>query len=803
MSQVLFQNPFLFSPATLTGGSTGDGTLTIDKLTHYTIDQKYTVICTATNPFTVFNVIGEFDGAVGVAVVGNPFVDIDLKIFLTIQQGPTLFVIGDTFELEVKQGTDANRQNFDAYDELPQKNFGYGVVGENKGDHNLRFNASPVAASKTIGDLLYNAADAGPLGNDISIEYLLGTILSPASKVIQSLTYTASVSGLAGNNIQIEYIQFTESIKAGRTIQDIDYEADVGGTSGNDISIQYTNTVSAGNEVASVIGNAITVSIESGVSTVDQIITALDASAPASALVNPVQTGDGTETQITQAALFLIGGVDAIGDAGFEVVNVIDNLIQVTLESGVSSAQQVNDAILASGPALTLITPSISGNALTVQTAPVAPTNLIGGTDNLGDPGNEIVTVSSKEIRVRFVPGASTASQIRTKLLASGPAMLLITVLLTGVGTELQAGPVARTFLIGGSASGTFALNQTELSDPENFYEGNANLLITDLVNQGDDLTFGETLKKGKVTLDDDIPENLPGPLIENTQQTINSLIQNGKCFLVSENNLKVEWSKPAGTLTLNGNISLVFAEDGIKNTILSTDGPFTLADGDHLYWVVDRFNTVDVSLVQSATIPNTPNGENIFRLVSRLGTTLYWGDNTSQREGKKIRIGEASDELSAWETATGYVINNFVHINNKIYRCIVDHISDVFLDDLDSSNWVEMSTGIQMQGTSAVPIVIDSVGFAFNTFSDQNIIHAEGDSIGTLDLSALANPIPLGKYNGQKLKIVGGSATKLILLESFTGIRLRGTWLSDLGNTLNLFYDITSEEWFEDNRSL
>lgn len=653
MSQALFKNPYVFSAPVLTGSSIGNGTLTIDKLTHFTVNQKYIVVCTATNPFTVFNVVGEFDGAVGVAVVGTPFYDIDLKVFLTIQQGPTLFAVGDTFNFEVKQGTDVNQQNLDAYDELPQKNFGTGVTGENKGDNNIRFSGIPVAAKKTIGDLLFQAINDGSEGNQISIEYLLGTVLSQASKVIQSLTFTANTPGAAGNNIQIQYNQFTAAIKATRIIQDIEYQADIAGTGGNAISIQYTNTATAGSETVNVVGNAITIGIQSGVTTVNQILIALGLSAAASALIDYTETGTGFETQTTQTALFLTGGVNAIGAAGFEVVQVVGNIITIILESGVSTAQQVYDKVIASAPALSLITPTITGNALTVQTAPVGISNLTGGADNDGDPGNEIVTVSSKQIKVKFVPNLSTATQIRNKLLASAAAMLLVTVSLTGTGAELQTSPVARTFLAGGSESGTYALNQNELTDPSNFYEGNAPLLLTDLVNQGNEVTLGETLKKGKVTLDDDIPANLPGPIVESAQQTINNLIQNGKCFLVSENDLKVEWSKPAGTLLLNGNISLIFAENGIKNTILNTDGPFTLADGEHLYWVVDRFNNLNVTLIKSTTVPNSPNGENVFRLVSRVGSSLYWWDNTCQREGKKIRIGEGGS-AGAWQEKLG-----------------------------------------------------------------------------------------------------------------------------------------------------
>lgn len=653
MSQNIFLNPFVSSPAVLTGGSVGNGTLVIDKLTHFTVTQTYSAICTAIAPFTVFNIVGSLDGAVGVAVVGTQFYDIDLKIFLTIQQGPSLFAIGDTFNFAVAQGTDVTQQNVDEYDELPQKNFGAGVTGFNKGDHNLRFNLSPTKANRTIEDLFFEALLAGPEGNNISIEYIPGSFLAAANRTIQSLYYEAAVPGSVGNSIQIQYEDYTPAIKASKTIQDITYTADLGGTAGNAISIQYTPGAIAGSEIVTVLGNAITIQIQSGVSTVNDILIALGLSAPASALIDYVADGTGFETQVTQAATFLTGGVDAIGAAGFEVVTVVLDLIKIKFQSGVSTAQNIYDAVIGSPAALAKVTPTITGVPASVQTAPVAALNLQNGTDAVGTPGNEIVSVVLGVIKVTFISGFSTANQIRTKLLATPAVVALINITVSGLGTNFQTNPVGPLFLAGGTNTGSYAFNKEELSNPGPFVEGNAGILVTNITNQGSEFTSGETLKKGKVTLDDDVIANLPGPLVENTQQTINNLIQNGKCFLVSDQDAKTEWSKPAGTLTLNGNLVLVFAETNIKNILLNTAGPFTLADGEHIYFVVDRFNNINVTPIIATSVPSSPNGENIFRLVSRVGDTLFWWDNTSQREGKKIRIGEGGSS-GAWQEKLG-----------------------------------------------------------------------------------------------------------------------------------------------------
>lgn len=769
MSQNIFLDPTILSPPTLTPGSIGTGTLTIDKLSHYTINQSYTAVCTATDPFTVFDIIGDQDGPIGVAIVGTQFIDQDKKVFLTINQGPILFEVGDTFEFSVQQGTDVTQTNIDTYDELPQKNFGSGIIGQNAGDHNVRFNESAQLALREIQNLRFTSKVAGSDGNSISIEYLPGSFLNTASLIIQDLTYTAVAPGEIGNNIQIEYLQFIDDIKAFQQIQDILFTSKLEGTLGNATSIEYVGGGTAGAEVASLIVDKIQVQIEDGVSTADQIRFAIGSNPSTLALVDGVSTGTGLEPQSVQLETFLTGGTDSIGEAGNEVVSVLGNLIQIRLESGVSTAQNVFDAVFGSPSALALVTPSISGTPATTQTSPVAATNLTNGSDNVGIPGSEVVNVVNNQIQITFVNGASTAQQIKTAVESNITANALVTVDLIGpgafettdlealsesditngesfsvssanntrtsrfyyridlvdvppgtlddipidiitgdsansvaiksaatingqpdwsvptpasnifritnslvgesndvvnvdvgvgqavafnitkiqdgfdVGEELESSPFSKTFLGGGLGVGTYAFNTKELTDSGSFNEGNASILVTGISNQGDETTQGETLKKGKLTLDDDEVSNNSGPIVDNSQKTINNLIQNGKCLVVTENHEKIGWSKPAGTLSSAEDIKIVFTETGIENTILSSNFPLSIADGEHIWVIVDRQNNVNLTINQGTTVPNSPNGENIFRLLTRKGSALIWWDNTLQREGKKIRLGEGA----------------------------------------------------------------------------------------------------------------------------------------------------------------
>jgi predicted glycosyltransferase len=102
---------------------------------------------------------------------------------------------------------------------------------------------------------------------------------------------------------------------ARRVVQDLTYTADAAGPGGTAITIAYTGGGTAGAEVVSVVGNAISVQIESGVSTATQVKTAVDASAPASALISVAITGTAGTAQVTAAAA-------ALAQVGVSTINV-------------------------------------------------------------------------------------------------------------------------------------------------------------------------------------------------------------------------------------------------------------------------------------------------------------------------------------------------------------------------------------------------------------------------------------------------------------------------------------------------
>lgn len=101
--------------------------------------------------------------------------------------------------------------------------------------------------------------------------------------------------------------QFASLVK-----QDLTFDADAAGSPGNDISIDYTTGGTAGSEVVTVVGSAISVQIEDGVSTATQVKAAIDGFPAAAALVNVTISGVGGNAQsATGAAQYLSGGLGA------------------------------------------------------------------------------------------------------------------------------------------------------------------------------------------------------------------------------------------------------------------------------------------------------------------------------------------------------------------------------------------------------------------------------------------------------------------------------------------------------------
>ncbi len=91
------------------------------------------------------------------------------------------------------------------------------------------------------------------------------------------------------------------AVKSSLTVDDLTFEAVVAGEDGDDITIALLNSVSAGEEVVHVTGTAISILIEGGVSTAQQIADAIEDSVSASALIT-VEIAEGQEAAAQAAA---------------------------------------------------------------------------------------------------------------------------------------------------------------------------------------------------------------------------------------------------------------------------------------------------------------------------------------------------------------------------------------------------------------------------------------------------------------------------------------------------------------------
>lgn len=109
-------------------------------------------------------------------------------------------------------------------------------------------------------------------------------------------------------NLMGSFTVAVAQVKASKVLSGITYTAKAFGTSGNSITIALTAGGTAGAEVVTVVGSAISVQIESGVSTRTQVKAAIDGNVGAAALI-AVSVSSGATPATLVAATALTGGV--------------------------------------------------------------------------------------------------------------------------------------------------------------------------------------------------------------------------------------------------------------------------------------------------------------------------------------------------------------------------------------------------------------------------------------------------------------------------------------------------------------
>lgn len=183
---------------------------------------------------------------------------------------------------------------------------------------------------------------------------------------------------------------FTQSGSTGTfaTLVDngITYTAVTMGTYGNGISVALVAGGTAGAEVVTVTDKAISVQIESGVSTRTQVKTALDASAAAVALIS-TSVASGATAATLLAATPLATGVNTVFTSvakGFSLNQIGTGLFKVQLEDSYNALLAANVSIGRSSGAVDLMSqvksasPQSSSLVFRVL-AGATPTNLTSG----------------------------------------------------------------------------------------------------------------------------------------------------------------------------------------------------------------------------------------------------------------------------------------------------------------------------------------------------------------------------------------------------------------------------------------
>lgn len=187
-------------------------------------------------------------------------------------------------------------------------------------------------------------------------------------------------------------VSLTAPVAATLVNQGVTLTAVAKGSSGNSITYALTAGGTAGSEVVSVVGNAISVQIESGVSTVTQVRTAINASGAAAALVTATGTSGSTVTAPLTATA-LSGGANGIGsnNMGSLVSSISRSGVgeyTVTLADSYNAAQGIHFSVLAAS-AVDLVPQIKSVDVVTAKTivvrllAGATPTDIAANTSLL------------------------------------------------------------------------------------------------------------------------------------------------------------------------------------------------------------------------------------------------------------------------------------------------------------------------------------------------------------------------------------------------------------------------------------
>lgn len=193
--------------------------------------------------------------------------------------------------------------------------------------------------------------------------------------IIYGLTSVTDLSGLAVG----QYVSAGEQAAFLNTY--INYVAGSPGTDGNAITIAYTAGGTAGSEVVSLVGTAISVKIQSGVSTTNQVFAALQAfpgifGPTLLSQENTVISGNGLNVEVAFGPSNLANGINGI----FPLGTTITEIIPLETTASTTGTLVAGDPVIRSpiSPSIAVTGLEVSGNGIVAGS-----TILSQGTDSI------------------------------------------------------------------------------------------------------------------------------------------------------------------------------------------------------------------------------------------------------------------------------------------------------------------------------------------------------------------------------------------------------------------------------------
>lgn len=205
-------------------------------------------------------------------------------------------------------------------------------------------------ASRKVQDLIYTAKEAGTDGNDITVEYIEHTPAIAASGLVTITAFAALVSG-TDDTIEVAGVTFT---------------AQSGPASPGDPTFQAATSdeATATSLATQINAHATAGPLVTAAADGDEVTITADAPGTGGNALTLLYTDNDTNIGATVSGSgTLAGGAAAIGDAGNEIVQVTGTDIQVTMESGASTADNIRDAIEAEQDSDDLVDVTLYGDA--------------------------------------------------------------------------------------------------------------------------------------------------------------------------------------------------------------------------------------------------------------------------------------------------------------------------------------------------------------------------------------------------------------------------------------------------------